>query len=62
MATRADYVIAKGTLADYCRSRGIAHAIFADFREATTHLSAWLAGAKVAAKKIRAAPGEGGGP
>ena len=43
MASRADYVIAKGTLADYCRSRGIAHAIFANFREATTHLSAWLA-------------------
>jgi hypothetical protein len=36
MSTRADYVIAKGKgrLANYCRSRGQAHASFANFDEA----------------------------
>jgi carboxylesterase len=43
MARRADYVIAKGALANYCRSRGQSHAVFANFREATAQLSAWLA-------------------
>ena len=46
MSMRADYVIAKGTLADYCRARGHAHASFADFDEVTARLSAWLAGAE----------------
>jgi 2-hydroxy-3-keto-5-methylthiopentenyl-1-phosphate phosphatase len=43
MSTRADYVIAKGTLANYCRSRGQAHAQFADFADVTQRLAAWLA-------------------
>jgi 2-hydroxy-3-keto-5-methylthiopentenyl-1-phosphate phosphatase len=43
MSTRADYVIAKGPLANYCRSRGQAHASFANFNEVTARLSAWLA-------------------
>ena len=42
MSTRADYVIAKGPLADYCHSRGQAHASFADFDEVTARLSEWL--------------------
>jgi 2-hydroxy-3-keto-5-methylthiopentenyl-1-phosphate phosphatase len=42
MSTRADYVIAKGTLADYCRSRGHPHATFTDFDDVTAHLAAWL--------------------
>jgi 2,3-diketo-5-methylthio-1-phosphopentane phosphatase len=55
MATRADYIIAKGTLADYCRSRGIVHAIFADFLEVKAHLSAWLAGAVTCDKRYAGA-------
>jgi 2,3-diketo-5-methylthio-1-phosphopentane phosphatase len=43
MSTRADFVIAKGTLADYCRSRATPHATFTDFEEVTTQLAAWLA-------------------
>jgi carboxylesterase len=42
MAGRADFVIAKGQLADYCRSRGQCHAAFADFKDETTHISLWL--------------------
>ena len=51
MATRADYVIAKGALADYCRSRGQEHALFADFSEATAHLSAWLGSTETGARR-----------
>ena len=43
MATRADFVIAKGTLAGFCRSRGLAHRPFSDFNDATAHLARWLA-------------------
>jgi 2-hydroxy-3-keto-5-methylthiopentenyl-1-phosphate phosphatase len=43
MSMRADYVIAKGSLEAYCRSRGKAHAFFADFKDVTAHLSKWLA-------------------
>jgi 2-hydroxy-3-keto-5-methylthiopentenyl-1-phosphate phosphatase len=43
MSTRADYVIAKGTLTSYCLSRGQAHAAFANFSDVTARLSAWLA-------------------
>jgi carboxylesterase len=43
MSMRGDYVIAKGQLADYCRSRGQAHSSFANFNEVTARLSAWLA-------------------
>ena len=55
MSTRADYVIAKGTLADYCRTRGQAHATFTDFDDVTAHLAAWLATAgRAPAKAPRA--------
>src|SRR4029078_12914373 len=53
MSTKADYVIAKGTLADYCRSRGQAHATFTDFDDVTAHLAAWLASADRAAAATR---------
>jgi 2,3-diketo-5-methylthio-1-phosphopentane phosphatase len=43
MATRVDYVIAKGRLADYCRHRGRPHATFTDFSDVTARLSEWLA-------------------
>jgi 2-hydroxy-3-keto-5-methylthiopentenyl-1-phosphate phosphatase len=43
MSARADYVIAKGTLAEYCRSRGRPHATFIDFGDVKAHLAAWLA-------------------
>ena len=43
MSTRADYVIAKGTLADYCGARGQAHSSFGDFNDVIACLSAWLA-------------------
>jgi 2,3-diketo-5-methylthio-1-phosphopentane phosphatase len=42
MSTRADLVIAKGTLASFCRTRGLAHRTFTDFHEAKAHLAAWL--------------------
>jgi hypothetical protein len=42
MSTRADFVIAKGALADYCSSRGQPHATFTDFHDVTAHLVAWL--------------------
>ena len=46
MSTRADFVIAKGALADYCRSRGQPHATFTDFDDVTAQLAAWLATAR----------------
>jgi 2-hydroxy-3-keto-5-methylthiopentenyl-1-phosphate phosphatase len=42
MSTRADYVIAKGTLAEYCRKHELPHAVYSDFDEVLSHLSAWL--------------------
>jgi len=42
MASRADFVIAKGQLADFCRSRGQCHEEFTDFRDVTAHVSSWL--------------------
>ena len=42
MAARAGYVIAKGTLAGFCRARGLPHASFATFADATRHLADWL--------------------
>ena len=42
MATRAEHVIAKGSLADYCRRRNLPHATFSDFYDVTAALSAWL--------------------
>ena len=52
MSMRADYVIAKGTLADYCRARGHAHASFAGFDDVTARLSAWLAGAESGSRAV----------
>ena len=43
MATRADFVIAKGTLAGFCRSRGLEHQSLTGFEEATAHFARWLA-------------------
>jgi 2-hydroxy-3-keto-5-methylthiopentenyl-1-phosphate phosphatase len=55
MSARADFVIAKGTLAEYCRKRGRPHATFADFEDVTAHLAAWLATAgRAPAKAARA--------
>ena len=42
MSTRADYVIAKGALTEYCRARGQEHASFADFNDVTGRLSTWF--------------------
>jgi 2-hydroxy-3-keto-5-methylthiopentenyl-1-phosphate phosphatase len=42
MAGRAGYVIAKGALADFCRARGLAHASFRNFDDATGRLAEWL--------------------
>jgi hypothetical protein len=53
MSMRADYVLAKGTLADYCRTRGQRHASFAGFNDVTARLSAWLARTE---SESRAAP------
>jgi 2,3-diketo-5-methylthio-1-phosphopentane phosphatase len=42
MATRAKHIVAKGSLADYCRRRKLPHATFADFYDVTAAVSAWL--------------------
>jgi 2-hydroxy-3-keto-5-methylthiopentenyl-1-phosphate phosphatase len=42
MAVRARFVIAKGALADFCRARGLAHASFRNFDDATLLLTEWL--------------------
>jgi 2-hydroxy-3-keto-5-methylthiopentenyl-1-phosphate phosphatase len=42
MAVRARFVIAKGALADFCRARGLAHASFRNFDDATRRLAEWL--------------------
>jgi HAD superfamily phosphoserine phosphatase-like hydrolase len=42
MAARAGYVIAKGALAEFCRERGLAHASFRNFDDATERLAEWL--------------------
>jgi 2-hydroxy-3-keto-5-methylthiopentenyl-1-phosphate phosphatase len=43
MAERADYVIAKGALAQFCRERGLQHASFTTFDDVTALLARWLA-------------------
>jgi 2,3-diketo-5-methylthio-1-phosphopentane phosphatase len=43
MSTRADYVIAKGTLGSHHRERGQVYSPFVDFFDVTASLSAWLA-------------------
>lgn len=42
MAMRADFVIAKGVLADFCRAEGLAYASFRNFNDATRSLAEWL--------------------
>jgi 2,3-diketo-5-methylthio-1-phosphopentane phosphatase len=42
MATRADFVIAKGALAEFCRAQGLAHASFSSFEDAIRRLAEWL--------------------
>lgn len=42
MSGEADYVIAKGALAHFCRSRGLPHASFANFDDVTDRLAEWL--------------------
>jgi 2-hydroxy-3-keto-5-methylthiopentenyl-1-phosphate phosphatase len=54
MSTRADFVIAKGSLAEYCRARGQEHAVFTDFDHVKAHLQTWLAASgRVPAKAPR---------
>jgi len=55
MAKRADFVIAKGQLADYCRSRGQRHATFTDFKDVTEHVSSWLESRGATAQGVRSA-------
>jgi len=42
MAVRARFVIAKGALAEFCHTRGLAHASFRNFDDATHRLTEWL--------------------
>jgi hypothetical protein len=42
MATRAAYVIAKGSLAEFCRAKRLPHATFVSFQEVIRHLADWL--------------------
>jgi 2-hydroxy-3-keto-5-methylthiopentenyl-1-phosphate phosphatase len=42
VSQRADFVLAKPKLAAYCAQRGIAHAPFAHFGEASARLAALL--------------------
>jgi 2-hydroxy-3-keto-5-methylthiopentenyl-1-phosphate phosphatase len=43
MSVHADFVIAKGSLVDFCRRRRLSYGLFANFDQATQHLSRWLA-------------------
>ena len=47
MSMTADFVIAKGSLAEFCRANGRRHATFGNFFDATAQLSAWLSGSQV---------------
>ena len=42
MAAQADYVIAKCSLLEFCRERGLPHVSFRTFEEVTAHLGEWL--------------------
>jgi len=50
MSLTADFVIAKGALADFCRANGRPYATFGNFFDATAQLSAWLSGSPVRAQ------------
>lgn len=56
MSLRADYVLAKGALASYCRENGTPYALYENFHEATAKLSSWLAGPKQAFARIPSPP------
>jgi 2,3-diketo-5-methylthio-1-phosphopentane phosphatase len=42
MAAQADFVIAKGALAGFCKARGLSHASFRNFDDVTERLVEWL--------------------
>ena len=42
MSLAADYVIAKGALTHFCRSRGLPHATFDCFEDVIDRLVEWL--------------------
>ena len=52
MSTRADYVIAKGRLAEHCRANDMPYALYENFYEVAATLSVWLAGPTRAAVKV----------
>jgi 2-hydroxy-3-keto-5-methylthiopentenyl-1-phosphate phosphatase len=52
MSTRANFVIAKGALARFCRSRGLPHREFTNFQDATAQLAAWLASAELEVERV----------
>jgi 2-hydroxy-3-keto-5-methylthiopentenyl-1-phosphate phosphatase len=58
MAERADYVIAKGALAQFCRERGLQHASFHTFDDVTARLARWLA-RRAHAPRSQSSPLEG---
>jgi 2-hydroxy-3-keto-5-methylthiopentenyl-1-phosphate phosphatase len=58
MASGADYVIAKGALLDFCRSRALPHAPFGDFGDATHRLTQWLDGLADAPASLSSRLGE----
>lgn len=54
VASQADLVLAKGTLADHCQDELIAHVRVRDFADATRAIKMWLSQrAKVGAAKVR---------
>src|SRR5262245_39467864 len=59
MAGRAGYVIAKGTLAEFCQARGLAHASFRNFDDVTRRLAEWLDLDEARSAAARACPGDG---
>ena len=42
MSAHADFVIAKGNLADFCRRRGLSYGSFKTFDHVTAHVGKWL--------------------
>ena len=52
MSMRADFVIARGRLADYCHENGKPYATYENFHEVTARLSSWLAPSTHAAAKM----------
>lgn len=52
MSMRADYVIARSRLAEYCGANGKSYAPYENFDEVTAILSEWLRGSKQAAQRV----------